>query len=201
MTVNKITNKAFTIVELIIVVVIIGILAAITIVSYGTMTSRANTTSLISAANTVVTKAEVYNANNGEYPHTLNFLQTLSSTDSAYVSTSAASYFDFSQTTVSNISTGMSAPTSPMNKVRYIVCGYRLSPNNNSAPATTSEMRKVNGGVTLGVIGLTWNFNTSAIDVTNYQGIVNFGNGFGVQNTAYNVGGTTYNTVCLASGS
>lgn len=194
---NKKILSAFTIVELLVVIVVIGIIAAITIVSYSGISNRANTASLISAANTVVSKAEVYKQNTGDYPSTMSLMTGAVSTDPGYIPTSAASYFDFGQATTSNISTGMSAPTGTMNKVRYIVCGYKSS---TPATAPTSTLA-AEMNVKLGVIGLTWNFNTSAIDITSYQGIVNFGNGVGVQNTTYNVSGTNYNTICLAAGS
>lgn len=62
-------NKGFTIVELLIVIVVIGILAAITIVAYNGVQQRANTTKAQTAAKEVVNKAEVYAADNsGTYP-------------------------------------------------------------------------------------------------------------------------------------
>jgi len=188
------TNKAFTIVELIIVIVLIGILSAITIVSYSSMSQRANTASLLAAANTVVAKAEVYKSNTGDYPATMSVLTGANSTDPAYIPTSAAVYSNFGQTDLTNLTSGMSAPVSPWNKVRYIVCGYA-----SSSPANVAAMT-----VKTGVIGLTWNFNTSpsAPDITNYQGIVNFGGGAGSSTaTSYVVGGTTFQGRCLDAGS
>lgn len=67
-------QKGFTIVELLIVIVIIGILAAITIIAYNGITQRANTASAKSAANSAIAKMEAYNAdannNAGGYPQT-----------------------------------------------------------------------------------------------------------------------------------
>ena len=74
MTLNKIKNlrnkeRGFTIVELLIVIVIIGILAAIVIVAYNGVTNRAKTQSANSAASNVQKKIEAYAAaNNGSYP-------------------------------------------------------------------------------------------------------------------------------------
>ena len=65
---NKKTNTGFTIVELLIVIVVIGILAAITIVAYNGIQKRANTSSAQSAANTIQKKAEAYNAVQSSYP-------------------------------------------------------------------------------------------------------------------------------------
>lgn len=67
------TERGFTIVELLIVIVVIGILAAITIVAYNGVTARANTTSAQAAASSIVKKAEAYKADGptGLYPTTL----------------------------------------------------------------------------------------------------------------------------------
>lgn len=66
MTLSEIKNvrkdRGFTIVELLIVIVVIGILAAITIVAYNGITQRANSANAQSAANTAIKKLEAYNA-------------------------------------------------------------------------------------------------------------------------------------------
>lgn len=67
----KLNNKAergFTIVELLIVVVVIAILAAITIVSYNGITGRANASASKSLAATWAKKVEMYQAEEGRYP-------------------------------------------------------------------------------------------------------------------------------------
>ncbi len=58
----------FTIVELLIVVVIIGILAAIVIVAYNGVTSTAKENAIKSDLANVAKKLEVYKAINGSYP-------------------------------------------------------------------------------------------------------------------------------------
>ena len=58
----------FTIVELLIVIVIIGILAAITLVSYNGITQRANNTATIAAAKSVVDVTQSYYTVYGSFP-------------------------------------------------------------------------------------------------------------------------------------
>ena len=64
-------DKGFTIVELLIVIVVIAILAAITIVAYGGITARANASTAKANAESIVKVVEAYaadSANSGAYP-------------------------------------------------------------------------------------------------------------------------------------
>lgn len=71
MMVMVLRNRGFTIVELLIVIVVIGILAAIVIVSFNGIQERARDTSLKSDIKNVRTIVENYAAfNNGVYPST-----------------------------------------------------------------------------------------------------------------------------------
>ena len=66
----KASIKGFTIVELLIVIVIIGILAAIVIVAYNGVSARANDTKRITDMKNVKTAIESYYAENGSLPNT-----------------------------------------------------------------------------------------------------------------------------------
>jgi prepilin-type N-terminal cleavage/methylation domain-containing protein len=61
-------QTGFTIVELLIVIVVIAILAAITIVAYNGIQNRANNTQVVSLVRGYVTAIAAYNAENGAYP-------------------------------------------------------------------------------------------------------------------------------------
>lgn len=62
-------KNGFTIVELLVVIVVIGILAAITIVAYNGIQSRANNTAVESDLTTTAKKLELYKVvNNNVYP-------------------------------------------------------------------------------------------------------------------------------------
>lgn len=63
-------NKGFTIVELLIVIVVIAILAAITIVAFNGVQNRAKNTATQSAVKQVQKLVEAYAAENGSYPST-----------------------------------------------------------------------------------------------------------------------------------
>lgn len=65
---RKIKTSGFTIVELLIVIVIIGVLAAITIVSYISISQRAVASALQSDLKNAVTKLKLYQVDNSAYP-------------------------------------------------------------------------------------------------------------------------------------
>jgi prepilin-type N-terminal cleavage/methylation domain-containing protein len=64
-------NKGFTIVELLIVIVVIGILATITIVAFNGIQTRARTATILSDLNGSVKTLELANVTGGAYPATL----------------------------------------------------------------------------------------------------------------------------------
>ncbi|MEK7620723.1 MAG: prepilin-type N-terminal cleavage/methylation domain-containing protein [Patescibacteria group bacterium] len=69
---SKVNNKGFTIVELLIVVVIIGILAALVIIAYNGIQDRANNQKTESAVNAYRKALIQYATINGAYPTTAN---------------------------------------------------------------------------------------------------------------------------------
>jgi len=70
-------SSGFTIVELLIVVVVIAILAAITIVSYNGITERARFASMRSDLASINKAIQMYHADNGTYPITPTTLGTV----------------------------------------------------------------------------------------------------------------------------
>lgn len=70
-TINHRTG--FTIVELLIVIVVIGVLAAITIVAFNGLQQRARTSEVAAGTSQTKKKLELYKIENGFYPTTANF--------------------------------------------------------------------------------------------------------------------------------
>jgi len=62
-------RRGFTIVELLIVIVVIGILAAITIVAYNGIQKRARDTSRTTEISSLMKAIELYRIDNGVYPN------------------------------------------------------------------------------------------------------------------------------------
>jgi prepilin-type N-terminal cleavage/methylation domain-containing protein len=74
MSLKQTKSRGFTIVELLIVIVVIAILAAITIVAYNGIQNRAKTSAGQAAANALMKKAEAFNTINSVYPGYCQFV-------------------------------------------------------------------------------------------------------------------------------
>ena len=86
-------QPAFTIVELLIVIVVIAILAAITIISYTGITNRARETSLKSDLQSTSTKLKLAQIDTGSYPSSLSSENTAKSGDNQLTYTGGGTTF------------------------------------------------------------------------------------------------------------
>lgn len=112
-------QPGFTIVELLIVIVVIGILASITIVAYNGTQVRARDTQRASDAHNILTALEAYKAINNIYP-----VATSTAGGGSYeLSTeTAGTFMEYLQTT---FSTGV--PVDPLNDANHYYRYYRYN--------------------------------------------------------------------------
>ena len=93
-------QTGFTIVELLIVIVIIGILAAITIVAYNGIQDRARQSHVTSAAAQAAKKVRLHHAQNGSYPASLSDISIANTSDVIYDYTQSGEWFCVAAKTV-----------------------------------------------------------------------------------------------------
>ena len=67
---QNIIERGFTLVELLIVIVILGILAGIVVFAVGNLTSSAKSNACATEKSTIITADEAYKAQNGSYTNT-----------------------------------------------------------------------------------------------------------------------------------
>lgn len=150
-------SKGFTIVELLIVIVVIGILAAITIVAYTGITSQANQNAAKANANSLLDASNSAYAMTGTYP--------------ALSGTSPNHTFTVTQDGVTVKSpTGLSISSGSLNNAtsNTVVVYARNSANTGVCigVAPTSGATQVYYGGTATTIGSTWNTASTATAVT-----------------------------------
>ena len=83
---QNIIERGFTLVELLIVIVILGILAGIVVFAVGNLTSSAKTNACSTEKSTIITADEAYKAQTGSYTDTTGLVASglLKSTPSSY---------------------------------------------------------------------------------------------------------------------
>ena len=116
-------QSGFTIVELLIVIVVIAILAAITIVAYNGIQARSKNSAAQTTAATVVKKAELYNTEIGYYPLGMSAL------------TGAPSTASYNVTGI--VYVGTQTVNTPTNAVVFYACG-------SGSPASAADITSSN---------------------------------------------------------
>jgi type IV pilus assembly protein PilA len=159
------SEKGFTLVELLIVIVVIAILAAITIVAYNGIQQRAHTTSQKTTAENLAKKVEGYNAINNAYPA---LADSSARNATAQLGLDASTSLAGSGITLGTSGTGVSDGT-----VELRLCSSTASPLSGTTPAsgyviyiydqTKSAVDPVQAGG-----NVTVNINSSGANTVNY---------------------------------
>ncbi len=131
----KTMQKGFTLIELMIVVAIIGILAAIAIPAYQDYTVRSQVTEGLNLASPLETGIAEYFANTGSFPTTLSAaIGTSSSPSGKYVASVAitngdivVTYGNQANTNINNATLALAAYTDANNDIIW-VCGQHAAP-------------------------------------------------------------------------
>ena len=146
---TKIKQSGFTIVELLIVIVVIAILAAISIVAYNGIQNRGKSSAAQTAANSLDKKMETYNALNSQYPNTAGTITGTATQGTVTTATSSEWYSPSSATATQSTVLPTTAPTAsnatsmlwyfptPSSTVGGCIYYWDFQNNRISAPITT----------------------------------------------------------------
>jgi len=184
---GSVYSKGFTIVELLVVIVVIGILAAITIIAFNGVQARANEASLQSDLRGAINQIEAISINTGAFPVLDATASTLSknpNTTYQYTGTAAAYCITATSTKtnktyyISNVTGGVKdglcaghsasgvALTCPVN---YIVVPGNSTFSTTDFCAMKYEAKNVSGVATSTAAGTSWDSITQANAVTASQ--------------------------------
>lgn len=146
MTLKQTKQRGFTIVELLIVVVIIAILAAITIVAYNGIQNRAKTSSAAATAANIQKKAEAYAIDNttvpGKYPATLATLTGAGANGTTYSLPATG------QTLQTTALVAGTAPTTGEKTVNFYTCDTQAGYQIKYYDFTAGTVQTISGGTT-----------------------------------------------------
>lgn len=90
------TESGFTLVELLIVIVVLGVLAGIVVFGVGTFKKDSETAACAATLKTVSVAADAFEAKTGAYPTAIGDLTTSTSTTAAYLKTTPKGSYAFS---------------------------------------------------------------------------------------------------------
>lgn len=161
LNINQARQSGFTIVELLIVVVVIAILAAITIVSYNGITTQANAAAAKSFTSTVAKKFEAYQAENGRYPVVITEVNSSADASRSYYINLAAA----AGTTASTYSTQAAVFETGTSSLNANV-GKNVVSVRKCASGTPANQAAITASNVTGLELRSWDYNTAAVSTT-----------------------------------
>lgn len=126
---SKTTKKGFTIVELLIVIVVMGILATIVIVTYQGVQDKANTTKNQSNAKEVISKAEAYNSLETGYPLTTEVPDVFTDENADATVKLSGEVADLLESGAAPDKAGWTTPDDLRKNLYYSTCGDASDPS------------------------------------------------------------------------
>lgn len=156
-------RKGFTIVELLIVIVVIAILAAISIVAFNGIQQRANNSSIISAAKGTLSTISSYIAANDSYPVSVNGTWCVTTTSGCVINgapIAGNSSFDTNMATIGTLPRSIPMSGSDQTGIAYSYSSSRTY-NGDAQPALlyytlygTSQSCGISGVITGWLAGI-----------------------------------------------
>lgn len=151
---TKTIKKGFTIIELLIVIVVIGILAAIVVVTYQGVQNKANKTAAEQNAREVANKATAYNASASRFPETVTDLKSATYDGKTFPEAKLSEKVD-------GLVTKDDVTATTKTKVQYRVCkdnssgdfvGAKIYFWNYESNAASTDAEAIKAGTTTGAV-------------------------------------------------
>lgn len=143
-------SAGFTIVELLIVIVVIGILATITIVAYNGIQGRAVAASLTSDLTNATTKLKLYQVDNSSYPISVTDCPNPAIGNACLKTSSNNTYTDFQVDNTANPQ-ALCLTAKNANGTSYHITDSNTSASGDCSPASCSSILSSGGSVGSGI--------------------------------------------------
>lgn len=152
-----VNKRGFTIVELLIVIVVVAILAAISITAYINVTNRTHDSAVLSDASLITKNLELYKVENGKYPQEASeFPENLRITKASYA------------TNVNNVLYCLNKGTDQYNLALVSKSGKGYWITSGQTTVVTGGVVSETGAI-CGEVGTNWTNNSSTTAIHGYS--------------------------------